>query len=855
MTRTILYLFFQCLVFTAFAQIDEEPLPVDEQGKIQIRAGNRVVGKVVQMNNDRPLPVASVQLFVVVSGQGVPSRDSLIRAMLTKQNGDFRFENIPPAKELKIMVSAVGYSNYQNTFPFYEGQQGDIQQDLGNIALAQEAKTLEGVVVVAERPAMRLGIDKQVFDVSKTLTAKGGTAADVMQNIPSVNVDVEGNVELRNASPTIFVDGRPTILTLDQIPGESIDRVEIITNPSAKYDASSSGGIINIVLKENKRQGLNGIVSATAGSDGILGLNANVNIRQGKVNFFVTGSHNEGNGEAKGSSFRANKREGVVTDYFYQNSVNSRRRNFNSVRFGADYFIDNRNTLSISQGMVNGRFRNRENQAQEYLAQNRELMRYGQRESHNQFEFNRSNTDLNFTHKFPKEGKELTLGATYNWGDAAENTGIQNRFFNPDHSLGEIQIVQNDGQNDNHQLTVKADFVNPFGENRKLETGVRSYINNYENEFNSYAVEGELKTKLPLSNRYRYQEEVHAAYITYTGMLGSIGYQAGLRGEYSKFTGDLIDSARSFGYEYPGNIEDIWDALFPSLYLSKKITEDDEVQLNYSRRVRRPNFWHLNPFIDINDPMNIQQGNPELKPEFQNSLEMNYSKNLGAGSNLLTSVYWRNTQGDITRYSDTLTASQYEQLNNAAVDPNAILNTFINSSSSNRGGLEVIWQQKLGPNFDITPSVSVSYRKVSAGVNDIDLSNEGFDWEGELTANYRIVTKNDRSFFNKLSFQLNGEYNSPRVLPQGKRLENWEVDFAFKKDFLKNDRMSFTFSVDDLFDTDIHGVVYDTERFYQESFRRRRVRSFRVSLSYRFGDAEFTLFRRGEGSGGGNDQF
>src|SRR5690606_33605934 len=211
------------------------------------------------------------------------------------------------------------------------------------------------------------------------------------------------------------------------------------------------------------------------------------------------------------------------------------------------------------------------------------------------------------------------------------------------------------------------------------------------------------------------------------------------------------DSARNFGYEYPTSIKNIWDALFPSLYLSKKLNDMEEIQLNYSRRVRRPGFWQLNPFIDINDPLNIQQGNPELKPEFRNSIEFNYSRNFKNNSNFMGSIYYRNTQGDITRYSDTLTTQQYQQLNNAAVDPSAILNTFINSQSVNRVGLELTLQQKIGTNFDLTPSLSFDYRKVKANVSKADLSNEGFDWEAELTANYKIRTKNERSLFNKMS--------------------------------------------------------------------------------------------------------
>jgi outer membrane receptor protein involved in Fe transport len=848
-----LLLFFAAsfMVLNVSAQIDKEPVPTGDASQIQLKQSSRVYGKVLDIQGNRPLEAASVQLMARVNDPVTNGKkDSLIAAMLTKPNGDFNFENVRPFDTLHLIISAIGYSRNNKVFAFSNPQAAGsntfIQKDIGNIIMARTAEKLEGITIVAERPAMRMGIDKKIFDVDKSLTAKGGTAIDVMKNIPSVSVDVDGNIELRNASPTIFIDGRPTILTLDQIPSDNIDRVELITNPSAKYDASSTGGIINIILKKDKRSGINGLVSVSAGTQGVFSTNANLNMRQGKLNFFVSGNYSRSEGESFGTSFRENKSHGITQNYFDQKSTNNRGREFNSVRFGMDYFMDNRNTLTLSQGIVRGRFKNGESQTQRYLDDLKSLERYGDRSSDGRFQFDRNSTRLDFTHKFPKYGKELNASVNVNYGNVKDNSSILNTFYLPDGTLYETpNQVRNDGANDNNQVTAQVDFVNPFSDDKKLETGLRSYINNYKSYFNSFSVNTNgAETKLPLSNNYKYKEEVHAAYITYTGMFKGIGYQAGLRGEYSRFSGTLIDSAKKFGYEYPDQIKNIWDALFPSLYLSKKLNETEEIQLNYSRRVRRPDFWQLNPFIDINDPLNIQQGNPELKPEFGNSLEFNYSKTFKDKSNFLGVIYYRNTLGDITRYSDTLTAAQYQQLNNAAVDPNAILNTFINSKSVNRMGLELTLQQKLGKNFDVTPSASFAYRKVKADVNTLNLSNEGFNWNARLTANYKIITKNESSVFNKLGFQITGEYESPRVLPQGKRLRQYSADFAMRKDLFKKDRGSVTFSINDVFDTQRFGVIYDTENFYQETFRRRSVRSFRITFSYKFGNADFSLFKR-----------
>ncbi|HVG43006.1 MAG TPA: outer membrane beta-barrel family protein, partial [Chitinophagaceae bacterium] len=780
------------------------------------------------------------------------AKDSIVGAMFTRPNGDFRFTNLSPADSFKLVITAIGYAATEQRIPFSSsGNNGFFEKDLGNILLEQDVKTLAAVTVTAQKPALQMGIDRRIFDVSKSLTATGGTAVDVMKNIPSVTVNVAGEVTLRNSTPQIFVDGRPTILTLEQIPADNIERVELITNPSAKFDAASTGGIINVVLKRNKRVGLNGVISVGAGYPNILNSNVSLNARQGAFNFFVSGSYNQSGGKANGSTERQNLNKGIIENYFNQYSINNRQRRFASIRFGLDYFLDNRNTISVTQGLVKGKFDNKEEQDQEYLNSNKILERFGDRTSENKSDFNRYTTELNFSHKFPDVGKELTAGITYNYGNGATNTNILNRFYFPDgREFSAPARVRNEGSNNNDQVTVQVDFVNPLSENAKLETGIRSFINNYGNKFSTYSINNGSETKLPLSNNIEYREMVNAFYITYSNKLKWISYQAGLRAEHSDFSGSLLDSGKDFGYRYPKSIDQLFDALFPSLFLTKELSESAEMGANYSRRIRRPNFWQLNPFVDINDPVNLSQGNPELRPQFTNSFELNYSQEYKSGS-FMASAYFNNTQGNITRYSDTISAAQYAQLNNAAIDPNAILNTFINGRYSNRLGGELTLQHKIGERFEITPTVNAEYQKVKADVNGLNLSNKGINWEAKLITNYRIVTEKP-SFFNNFSIQAIGEYESPRIMPQGKALPEYSVDFALRKEFLKDKRGSLTLSANDIFWTDREGTIYDTENFYQESYRR-NVRNFRINFSYRFGDNDFKLFNRNSNNGGGED--
>ncbi len=825
---------------TTSAQVDPETQVPPEAGKIQIRA-NRIYGKVIDAKSKKGLQGLSVQLF--------RGSDSLIAGMITRPNGDFSFVNIPVTDSFRVNVSAIGFEGWSTVIAvpadILAAPGAKFDKDLGNIALLPEVKQLETVTVFAKKPALEMGIDRKIFNVANSLTSTGGSAVDIMKNIPSVTVDIDGNVTLRNSTPQIFVDGRPSILTLDQIPADNIERVELITNPSAKFDASTSGGIINVVLKKNKRKGLNGIVSGSIGTPQVANGNINLNLRQGKINVFVIGGYNQRGGTNKGETNRANRSNGVTQNYFNQVSANDRFRRFRSLRFGADYFIDNRNTITIIQDLGAGRFTNNENQDQQYLTDQQKLTYRGQRKSDASSGFNRNSTRFDFKHSFPESGRELTADFTYNYGTRSDNASIVNNYFSPDGSTYRpSSFVRNGGSNNNNQYTFQADYVYPRGDKSKFELGIRGYQNKFASIYNAFAVNNGSETKLPLSNDYAYTENTAAAYATYSRKYGNFSFQAGLRAEYAKFTGTLIDSAFAFGYEYPGSLKNIWNGLFPSLFLTQKINKTDQVQVNFSRRINRPHFWQLNPFIDISDPLNLQQGNPELKPEFINSFEINYSKTYSSG-NLLAVLYLHNNPADVIQYSDTITAAQYKHLNNAGVDPNAILNTYINGDVTNRWGAEFTIQQKIGSNFDLTPTVNFQYRTVKANVNALNLSNDGFNWSGKLMANYKIAAQS-HPLFNNVSFQLSGSYESPRVIPQGKTKSSFSSDFAMRKDFLKNRKATVTFGINDIFNSERWGTIYDTPSFYQDAYRRWSVRSFRISFSYKFGKADFSLLNRKE---------
>lgn len=827
-----------CFIFAAAAQDQQiEEASFNSEPRASIKKG--LFGRVVESKARKGIEAASVQVFELTRDSLGKSAENLIGGMLTQPNGDFNFIGLTLPDSFAIRVSAEGFAENEKIVAMDRTARANLGMDVGNIKLASEADMLGSVTVTAQKPTLQMGIDRKIFNVDKNITSTGGTAVDVMKNIPSVTVDVDGNVQLRNSSPQIFVDGRPTILTLEQIAADDIERVELITNPSAKFDAASSGGIINVVLKKNKRRGFNGIASAGVGIPGIYNGNLSLNLRQNKLNFFGSANYNRSGGVAKGESKRQNKSSGAITDYFNQQSENDRLRRFQNFRFGMDYFIDNRNTLTVTQSFVKGRFQNNENQNQQYLDVSRELYRSGLRNSDGHAQFKRSNSQLNYTHNFPRKGSELTADITYNKGNGFIRSLISNYYFLPDGtSEGKPSLVRNQGENSNDQLTIQTDLVYPITDDSKIEMGLRTFRQNNGNVYNVFSLNNNTEEKLPLSTNVRYNEAVHAAYTTYANKYKGIRFQVGLRAEYSKFDGELVDSASKFGYTLPAGAKNIFDGLFPSLYLTRELSEGNELQLNFSRRVRRPNFWQMNPFIDINDPLNITRGNPLLRPEYTNSFEFNYNHTYEHG-NFLGVLYFRNNYNDITRYGDTITTAQYQQLNNAAIDKNAILNTFINAQFTNRMGAEFTLNHKIG-NLEVIPNLNLQYKKVKAVIGDINLSNQGFNWESKLIFNYRVAPS--ITLLKNTSLQLSSNYRSQQVIPQGRNKESFVTDFAIKKEFMKNKAASITFAVNDVFNSNRFGQIYDTENFYQDSYRRWMVRNFKLNFSYRFGNRDINLF-------------
>ncbi|MRG44176.1 outer membrane beta-barrel protein [Chitinophaga sp. SYP-B3965] len=780
-----------------------------------------LMGKLLDAQTGKPVEYASVAVLNA-------SDSTLITGMLSKGNGDFSFRPIKPGSYI-LKIYFIGYET------FFKAVTVKTTADVGNIRLKTTSRNLKGVEVVGEKPAFTMAIDKRVFNVDKNLSSVGGTATDVLRQVPSVNVDIDGNVSVRNGSPTIFIDGRPSTLTLDQIPADAIANIEVVTNPSAKYDAEGMSGILNIVLKKNRRAGINGLITAGYSTTNSNNAGVDFNIRQDKINFFINYNRRDRKSPMKQHMFRQNF-DAADTTFLDQYQDGDFGRLFQSGRIGFDWFIDNRNTITLSQGIVGGDFNNLNKQTTYDLDAHQTRLRYGIGRNDSKNNFRNYTTQVGYKRTFAKEGMELTGDFTYNRSTGKNDNDYSLQYYDmqgqPSNSPNQPELRYGKGNNTTTYYTGQIDFVNPLTEKSKLEAGLRTNVRTFNSLLNTLGKDfntGQFEYDSALSNNYNYSEQINAAYVSYTGGFGNFGFQTGLRAEQSYYSGEMKNvKDANYKIDYP-------IGLFPSVFITQKFKGDHELQLNYSRRIQRPWFRDLLPNIQYN-ANSANRGNPALKPEFTNSFELSYLKDFDKKHNVLVSVYYRNTNNAITNfYVDTT-------LNLDGQERKVVLNYPINADQRNSLGAELTVRNQITKGWDITTNLNASQTKISAQ----NLSNQGFVWFGKINSNTKLPWA--------LTLQVTGEYESRQINPQGEEAPEYQVDLAMKKDFLKKKNFSVSLGVTDIFNTD-RDLSWTTTTFSSsERYRKRVSRELRVNLSWRFGKMDTKLFKKkGKGDGEGGD--
>ena len=835
----------------------------------------RIFGKLVDSTGKSIRDASVVLLQSKMDTATKKMKEVLLKGISTQANGDFNFDGVPIFGQFKLTVSAVGYQAYTQPIAFQSprpagvppggaapgGQMpsmgamaSNFEKDLGKIVLKTDAQMLASVVVTGGASGkLRMDIDKKVFNVDQNIVSAGGTAVDVMKNVPSINVDIDGNVTLRNASPQIYIDGRPTTLTLDQIPADAIESVEVITNPSAKFDASGgNAGILNIILKKNKKSGYNGNVNAGIDKRGALNGGASFNVRQDKVNLTVSAFGNQMKNRNTGST---NIRSLLTTPNLLidQQSQNRMNGGFLFGRVGLDYFATNRATFSIGAVKVHGSFNPNDFLKTDSAFEGGSYISYSERTTSNKREFNAHGLQGGFKYLFPKQGEELTADVNFfsgkNESNSLYNTDIYSSYGGQKSGIIKQQIL---GGGANQFLTIQTDYVKPFGISAKIETGLRAQLRTLSNQQVNYgydAANDEFVAIPSASSNYSNSDNVYAAYASFSNSIKKFGYKLGLRAESSNYEGELMDTKQQFSNDYP-------ISLFPSLFLSQKLNNKQELQLSYTRRINRPFFMQLIPFIDSTNDLNWTRGNASLKPEFTNSIEASYSKTFNGSNMILASVYYKYSTDLITRFLDTITTGAGNK---------RPVSTYVNANSSRSIGAELTSQNTLTKWWDMNTNINLYNSRINTDNITGTSQDAMWSWFAKMNSTFKLPEN--------FKVQLSGTYQSKTNLPvnqggggfgpggggppgggsqsaaQGYISANYGVDIALQKSFLKNNAASVTFSVNDVFKTRKYDQYSESEFYIQNSHRLNDVPMMRLNFAFRFGQMDMSLFKRKNNKG------
>jgi outer membrane receptor protein involved in Fe transport len=751
----------------------------------------------LQDEQKAPVPFANVVLF--------QQSDSVqVTGAVSDEAGKFLLKAKPGNYFIK--VSVLSYADKK--IPRVVVSNQDIA--LGTIAMKSSAEQLDEVVIKGQKSQMEMQLDKRVFNIAQDLSNIGGNAAEILDNVPSVAVDVEGNVSLRGSQNVrILIDGKPSGLAgisspdaLRQLQGNLIERIEVITNPSSRYEAEGEVGIINIVLKKNVNQGVNGSFTLNAGHPANYGGSFDLNYRKNKINLFAGYAVNYRATPGRGSSFQqfwGTTELGLDTTFSYS-EINKRTRGgiSHNVRFGMDYYLNDLNIITgsvlyrRSDGRNTGRYQFDDFDGDGNLFQT-VLRREEEREPENNVEFS-----LGYRKEFAQKGRSLT--ADFKWIETDETELSDYEEQRPEALI--IQRASN--TEDERNVIFQMDYVQPIGATGKWEAGLRSGNRRLQNDFLAEQQDeaGNFEVYSGLDNNLIYIENIHAAYLMAGNKFGKFSLQAGLRGELSDITTQLPEENITNNRMYFN--------VFPSAHLSYEINKNRSLQLSYSYRLSRPEFRDLLPFSGFGNTRSLMVGNPMLNPEYTHSIEGGYLLNWENGS-ILSSAYYRHRTGVIQRIS--------------IVDSVGFRRMYpINLSTQDAFGLE----------FNVSYTLQ-NWWRLNGNVNIFRSITNG-DYEGQslyadtYTWNSRVTSK--MTFFKQYDFQAGINYRAPRDIPQGRELSTYSVDLGLTRDVLKG-KGTLTLSVRDLLNTRKRRTIIDEPDQYSNSVFQWNARQLLLTFNYR----------------------
>ena len=770
---------------------------------IYAQAGSTVSGTVIDKASSKTVEFATVQLLSLPDS-------NIVKSMVTDQRGRFALEDVPAGNYL-LRFSFISYDKAEMPLEVKNSQP---KLSVGVIEISSISSNLQQVVVTSRKSLLNASIDRKIYDVTQDIMAQTGSASDILRNVPSIEVDVEGIVSLRGSTGVlILINGRPSPLmgrnqaeALQQLPANAIERIEVITNPSSRYRPDGTSGIINIVLKKNTRFGLNGNVTGNAGNRGRLNGNFSLNYKAGKFNLYSNYSIR------KDVRIRTNNVDrtyldssGETTRYFFLDGESKGEVLSHTITLGTDFSLNDHNTIGLSlryfdRDMIRrDRLQNRYTDPNGITTLHYDRLRYDPEPEYEK------NITAYWQHNFLKEDHELLIEFNSSAGEDQENNEYTNIYYVPSSppTYDNTRFLEGEDQ---QQLTI--DYTNPLSENSKLEAGYAGLFTQQELDLHAEyfdTANAEFVVDLNKSNRFLYKEAIHAFYGLYQHSYGQFSYSVGLRAEQADIKGNLVTKDSLINNSY--------FKLYPSVHLSHK-TSDGEFQLNYSKRVNRPEADDLNPFPDYQDPRNLRAGNPALLPEMIHSVEFGYKWQRDNFS-LIPSIYYRYTENGFT---DVL----------IPIDDSTLLITTANLSNNQSAGLEMILSAKVGNFLSANLSSNMFY-------NQIDASELGYDDKKSILS--MSANLNTNITFTKTTMaQLSCNYRSARLTPQGKVYPTFVMNLGLRQDLFKN-KLSLIFTASDIFSTLQQKTVLNTSFLNQTSINRRDGLAVYFGLNYRFGKA------------------
>lgn len=792
LTSTITLLLF-CFSLLGYAQ----------PGKAKLK----VTGKVIEKISKQPLEYATITLKNTANPK-------MIAGGVTNDKGEFAIDVTSGTYDI-----IVEFISFKST----EIKQKSITDNLslGTIGLAEDAAQLNEVVVRAEKTTVEIKLDKKVYNVGSDLMVKGGTVSDVLDNIPSVAVDAEGNVSLRgNENVRILIDGRPSNAiniteALRLIPADAIEKVEVVTNPSARYDAEGGGGLLNIILKKGKNQGFNGTFIANTGYPDNHGISGTLNYKTEKFNLFTTQGYNyrnnPGNGLTNSKYFNT---DGSVKNYVYEDRSNDRFNNAYNGTAGIEWYIDKSTswTNSINYRKSNGN--NEDNVFQDNY--DKDFVYEFTRNRLNKEDSDSENFEFasNFIKNFKKEGHKLSVDVSIS------NNKDLNSALISDKTTNDPVVKFDDSRNNQDQKRnlFVVDYVLPLGKGQQFEAGYRGDFTNLNTD---YAVTSSGTSVSIFTNFLEYKEKVNAFYTQYGVKVNKLSMLFGLRYEDSNIDINFLQT-NDFNTKKYGN-------LFPSAFFTYELSDKSSASISYSKRIQRPRGRFLNPFNNFSSNINIFVGNPDLDPALTDAIDFGYIKRWEKLT-LSTSLYYNNTK-------DAFQFVRRDSGNTVNGIP-VIESSPINLGTEMRTGFEVNLNYspykwwKLNSNFNFFAVQTRGDFVYTNSSNQEITQNFDFDatsWSTRLTSKITLPAKID--------WQTNLTYNGPQDNAQGKRLGVLAMNLGFSKDILK-DKATVAFNISDVFNSRkmmSETLIQSVESYSEMQFRERQ---FTLSFTYRFNKAK-----------------